>query len=545
MAWRCGMPRWCAAMCWVFVFAPLSAFGQSANVDTGSPPGLPDAIGSKLGGVPGDPNSGNKLGAVAGMPGTSAFDVLGQGSPISGRPGPTVSRALVGNLSMRGGSAGGNFLAVPKFETPDLRPAQVPNFGPLEDTGKPEDIGPADGLTLDAAIDRYIRRNLEIEALRYEIPMAQADVLTASLRVNPIFYADAQLVPYGHYSNNRPGGQTQYDVNVTIPLDVTRKRIARTIVAQRTKSAIEAQFIDAIRLRIDNLYTAYIDVVAARQGLILSTQSRKSLAELVSRQKRVEEAGDVPLPIVQSLAAQLDQLDMQIAETTTQLERAKRALGNLLVMSPAEIRRFDTRASLERFPELPKPPDDLARLALENRPDLLATRRGVALADAGIHSAKAQRYTDVYLLLQPYTFQNNSPFGLKSATSYAVGVTANLPLFNRNQGNIDRAVKNAKQTRIELTAIERQVVYDVQDAISEFKASRLTVDKYKNNILPTQAQILASAKRRLAGSEVDFIFYLTARKDYFDVFRQYRDALVRHRRAQLNLNTAVGVRIFP
>ena len=51
--------------------------------------------------------------------------------------------------------------------------------------------------------------------------MAQADVLTASLRQNPIFYADGQLLPYGHYSFARPGGPQQYDVNVTIPLDVS------------------------------------------------------------------------------------------------------------------------------------------------------------------------------------------------------------------------------------------------------------------------------------------------------------------------------------
>ena len=123
-------------------------------------------------------------------------------------------------------------------------------------------------------------------------------------------------------------------------------------------------------------------------------------------------------------------------------------------------------------------------------------------------------------------------------------MTANLPFFNRNQGNIDRAQKNARQTRIELSALERQVIYDVQDAISEFNASRLTVEKYKHFILPKQAQVLASAKRRLRRADVDFLFYLSARKDYFDVFRQYRDALVRHRRAQLDLNTAVGAAFF-
>ena len=38
--------------------------------------------------------------------------------------------------------------------------------------------------------------------------------------------------------------------------------------------------------------------------------------------------------------------------------------------------------------------------------------------------------------------------------------------------------------------------------------------------------------------------YLEAQQDFNDVVRQYRDALIRHRRAMLDLNTAVGERIF-
>ena len=47
----------------------------------------------------------------------------------------------------------------------------------------------------------------------------RADVLTASLRANPIFYADSQLVPYGSDSVEAPDGPTQYDVNISHPLD--------------------------------------------------------------------------------------------------------------------------------------------------------------------------------------------------------------------------------------------------------------------------------------------------------------------------------------
>ena len=89
-----------------------------------------------------------------------------------------------------------------------------------------------------------------------------------------------------------------------------------------------------------------------------------------------------------------------------------------------------------------------------------ARRRGLpprrpASPRSGSACALANRYQDAYLLYQPYTFQNNAPFGKKSATSWALGVTVPLPVYNRNQGNIERARLNVDQSRIELAGIER------------------------------------------------------------------------------------------
>ena len=118
---------------------------------------------------------------------------------------------------------------------PGTDPYTLSHLPRLEIPTSPEDGGPVNGLTLDAAIDVLLRKNLNALALRYEIPKAEADILTAGLRNNPIFYADGQFIPYGHYSNLRPGGgggQPQYDANVAIPLDLSAKRRARVKVAR-------------------------------------------------------------------------------------------------------------------------------------------------------------------------------------------------------------------------------------------------------------------------------------------------------------------------
>src|SRR5262249_51166440 len=156
-----------------------------------------------------------------------------------------------------------------------------------------EEAGAAEGLTLDAAIERLVGQNLGLLALRHEIDQAQADVLTASLRANPVLYADTQFVPYGRFGRDQPGGPTQYDLNITYPIDVSHKRRARTVSAQKAMRVTEAQFQDAVRLQIDNLYTAYIDVVAAEETLRYSRAYAAGITRLLDLNTELLNKGQI------------------------------------------------------------------------------------------------------------------------------------------------------------------------------------------------------------------------------------------------------------
>ena len=109
-----------------------------------------------------------------------------------------------------------------------------------------------------------LKNNLDLKSMAMEIPRARANVLTASLRRNPILYADSQLVPYGAFSTCRPGGPTQYDLNMSHPIDFSHKRRARIDYATRALRVTEAQYQNAVRIEINNLYVAFVDVLAGR-----------------------------------------------------------------------------------------------------------------------------------------------------------------------------------------------------------------------------------------------------------------------------------------
>src|SRR3954469_14260600 len=146
---------------------------QGPTVDVDNPPGL---------------SAGRSMfGSAIGASGISLFqDTPGSTSaPIGSRPGPSVSRAPVSGLNPQGRNPRREGL--PNFKIPALPPANVPAYGELDLPEGSAEIGDAGGLALGDTIDILVRQNLGIIAMRYEIPMAEADVLTASLRANPVF----------------------------------------------------------------------------------------------------------------------------------------------------------------------------------------------------------------------------------------------------------------------------------------------------------------------------------------------------------------------
>ena len=406
-------------------------------------------------------------------------------------------------------------------------------------------MGPGDGLTLDLALELLLAKNLYLRANALQIPKARADILTASLRANPIFYADSQLIPYGQYSRSRPGGPQQYDVNIQHPLDLSHKRQARMTVAEQSALLIEAQYQDVVRLEIDNLYTAYVNVLSARETVRFAQASIEGLKKVVAVNEALFRRSTATRPDVYRVQTLKERADMGLILAEETLERTKRDLATLLDVPPNEAGRLELRGTLAILaPTLPHP-DELVQMALADRPDLIAQRLGVTRAEAEVSLARANRFADAYLLYQPYTFQNNAPFGTKSATSWALGATLPVPIFNRNQGGVLRSRVAVDQARVQVATLERHVAAEVVAAVREYTVSGTVASQLEHDVIPTARSHRDDTLRLFVKGEADARVSYTAQKDYNEAVRAYRDATVRHRRSMLKLNTAVGRRVLP
>lgn len=434
---------------------------------------------------------------------------------------------------------GGN----PSIVSPPIRlPEELPVMGPLEIPSE-VDEGPPDGLTLDAAIEALVRQNFDLNTKFQEIPKADADILSAGLRGNPLVFASADDNPYGRYSQQRPG-ENGYGVTIIQPIDANNKRRVRILAAQQAKRVLESQYQDAVRLEIDNLYSAYVDVLAAREGVLYVQASLAGLNEAVNLIERQVRGNQQTVIELDRVIIQRDSAQIALDEAKASLAKASGNLATLLNFPATEDQELAVKGRILSADQHIPRSDELVAMAIANRPDLMSYRLGVQRAQAEVNLAQAEATPDIFVLYTPYSLRNNTPTGGQDATSWSLGVMASVPLFNRNQGNIRRAGINVSQTRIEQSGLERQIENEVRRALKDHETASASVEKLKTDVLPRARRMRDQTLKLLTTGEQGAIAYLNAQREYSEVVRQYRDSLIRQRRAALRLNTVVALRII-
>ncbi|MFM7034305.1 MAG: TolC family protein [Planctomycetia bacterium] len=542
--------RWHAAMFLVaWALLALNSPPAAAQQDSSSQPRTAILEFPNLGPVPGsmEPSLGPGPGALA---------------PSMNIPGATGGAAGTGALGgkrrtgriPRGGKPlpGASSIAAARgMQTPESLPTPMPPTAlPIPvttiDTAVLDDPGPPDGLTFDEAIERMMADNLDLRALRHELTQADADILTAGLRTNPLVYMDTQFIPYGSFNEQRPGGPTQYDVNITYPIDVSGKRQSRVVVARMARTALEAQFQDVSRRQIDTLGRAFVTLQAARIDR-LSARATVRRQEGFLAEYRASSKPDDPVAndAIDHLAFVLERARAALGEAEEAYQDAQEGLAVLLNLPPGETMRLEPRGTLRDTVPPPPPTEELMAIALRCRPDVLAARLGVNRANAEVGLQRANRLDDVYLFYDPITIQDSSPYNRQTATSWAIGLTCALPIFNRNQGNIARAQSNVSQSKLELSSLERRAVAEVRLAEREYLRSSEALGQIEKEVLPRAHSLIRRKTEQFAAGTINADDFQDNLDTVAETTQSHRDALVRHRRAMLDLNTAVGLRILP
>jgi cobalt-zinc-cadmium efflux system outer membrane protein len=181
--------------------------------------------------------------------------------------------------------------------------------------------------------------------------------------------------------------------------------------------------------------------------------------------------------------------------------------------------------------------EDLQMRALRERPDFRAAELGITAAQSQYLLAKANGKVDV---TGTYDFTHVS-----GENTGSIFVSFDLPIFNRNQGEIARTNYALAQAKEQEQSASDTVLSDVANAYEAVKSNDEVVQLYTSGYLK-QAQdsrdISEYAYKRGAASLLDF---LDAQRSYRSTQLAYRQALASYMTALEQLKEALGTRNLP
>jgi cobalt-zinc-cadmium efflux system outer membrane protein len=393
-------------------------------------------------------------------------------------------------------------------------------------------------ITLDQAIDLALAHNHSLLATRTTILQNQAQEITANLRPNPTFGADTQFVPFfspQDFSGENLNETQQFDIGLSYLFERGRKRQHRLQAARDQTAVTRAQVADAERTLAFNVGQQFVAVLLAESTLDFALEDLKGFQQSVDISEIQLKAGYIGEGDYLKIKLQLLQFQTDVSSARLAKVQALVALREFLGYNavPAD---YDVVGDLT-FQPIKGNLEDLQARALRERPDFRAAELGVTAAQSQIALAKANAKVDVN---GTYDFTHVS--GENTASIFA---NFELPIFNRNQGEIARTGYALTQSQEQQLSTSDTVLSDVANAFEAVKSNEEVVQLYTSGYLK-QAQdsrdISEYAYKRGADSLLDF---LDSERSYRAVQLAYRQALAAYMTALEQLKEAEGTRNLP
>jgi cobalt-zinc-cadmium efflux system outer membrane protein len=383
-----------------------------------------------------------------------------------------------------------------------------------------------------------LQNNHALKAARTTIQQSEAQEITANLRPNPVLTADAQFIPIfqpNEFTADYINTTAQFDLGISYLFERGKKRQHRLQAAQDVTAQTKSLVTDNERTLTFNVASQFFTAQLAESTLDLAFEDMKSFQKTVDISEARYKAGDISE--VDYLKIKLQLLQFQSDVSQAQLAKTQALVGLRQLLGYQSVPEdFDVTGDFE-YKAVALKLEDLQQMALQNRPDFRAAQQGVTAAKSQYELAKAIGKVDV-----TGTFDYDHVSATNTGSFFG---SFQIPIFNRNQGEIARtnyAINQAQE--LELAASD-QVLSDVLTAYEGVRDNDQVVSLYLGGYLNAAQQsrdITEYSYKRGAASLLDF---LDAERSYRATQLAYRQSLASYLTAVEQLREATGTRSLP
>lgn len=294
----------------------------------------------------------------------------------------------------------------------------------------------------------------EVQAARARLEEAEAAIVTAGARPNPVF-------------DLSPGVPSPYllTLDFAVPLETRGKRGYRLRSARNLNEAAQLDLADTAWKVHSAVRRALLDHLLAARSLDLFHSEEQVRNEQVKLLQERFVVGDIPRPELDLARIELSKTHLAIRAAEGQVGETKVALAAAMGLpaSALEATSFD-------WADLDSPPSaqsfslqEIRREAVLDRLDIRRALAQYAAAENDLQLEIAKQYPDVQIG-PGYTYEERDNF-------FTLGLSITLPIFNRNRGPIAEAEAKRREAAATFVQKQAQVMGDSERALATYSAA--------------------------------------------------------------------------
>lgn len=400
---------------------------------------------------------------------------------------------------------------------------------PLASLAQPDTV-----ISFQEAKARLLKSNLTLLASYYDINIAKAAVIQARLWNNPYFVFNGDL--YSNEANEYFHFRNQHLLQVEQTFSYAGKHTNTVKLARLGSAMAEKQLEDVLRSLLFETGNIYNNLAALQQKSILYQQVMRNYDKLMEATRKQLEVGAIS--VTEAIRLESEYLAVK-TEALTNANAREETMKDLRVLLRLPE---DTVFYVEQRIPVIEPQLDLSKLieqATVLRPDLQLQKFDLKYQERNLKLQRSIGVPDIKLAYQPRDRGSNyvRPY-------QGVNVEFNIPLFDRNQGEIKAAEYSIAKSNLQFDQIENQVRNEVVAAYNQYRNSNAGLSNYSSILLERLNELNRTTNENFQKKNISLLQFI----DYQRIYILTNTQLIELRQQFIDnaneLNFAVGTNII-
>jgi outer membrane protein TolC len=372
----------------------------------------------------------------------------------------------------------------------------------------------------------YYQPSLEVARAQWRV--SQAEIKTAGGRPNPT----VSLLPEYDFTPMSGASPWLPAITFDLPLETAGKRRYRVARSQHLSEAARLNIAATAWQVRARLRSSLLDFSAAGYREATLQKQFSAQDQVVNLLQQRLQAGAISSTELAPARLALAKTRLDLIETKRQHAEARAAVAQAIGVPVKALNEIAFAAS--PLNTLPAGSDllsaDLRPRALRSRTDILASLAEYEASQSALQLEIAKQYPDVHLGTGYQWDQGENKWQL--------GLTAEIPVLNRNQGPIAEAAARRAEAAARFHALQAKVIADLDRAFESFQAAEKSLAALEQ-VAAAQQQQLTAVEGQLRAGAADQVDLLNAQIEFGVAALARVDTLIKINQALATLEDAV------